>query len=167
MPEDAKWSMGWAKTILLNVNNFTLFEGLIPKFMSKIRALYLIVERLFKDMYKLDLSPEVKVHLTFHVSLLNPFKEHTLWPDRKQMIRQSPNLVGDHLEHEVRGYSQVQEALVTRIKKIPKEYFLKCRGYHKEETAWVATRDMMNAKQLVKHFEKIGARGFKKMKRRH
>ena len=44
MPEDANWSMRWAKTVLLNGKNFTLPEGLIPKFMSKIRASYLIVE---------------------------------------------------------------------------------------------------------------------------
>ena len=58
------WSMRWTKTVLLNVNNFSFHEGLNPKFMSKIRASYIIVERVFEDMYMLELSLEIKVHPT-------------------------------------------------------------------------------------------------------
>ena len=70
-----------------------LWEGLTPKFMSKIGAPFPIVEQVFKDIYKLELPPEIKVHLTFHVSLLKPFTEYTLWPDHKQVIRPPPDLV--------------------------------------------------------------------------
>ena len=80
MPEDAKWSRGWAKKMLLNVNNFTLVEGLTPKFMSKVRGSFSIVKWVFKDMYKMELLPKIKVYLTFHVSLLKPYKENILWP---------------------------------------------------------------------------------------
>ena len=69
--------------VLLNVNNFTLPEGLTPKFISKVGAMFPIVERVFKDMYRLELPPKIKVHLTFHVALLKPFKEDTLWVDCK------------------------------------------------------------------------------------
>ena len=75
--------------------------------MSKIGAPFPIVEQVFKDIYKLKLLPEIKVHPAFHVSLLKPFKEDTLWPDRKQVIRPPPDLVGGPLEHEVRGHPQV------------------------------------------------------------
>ena len=51
------------QTILLNVKNFTMPQHLIPKFMS-------IMEWMFKDVYKLKLPPKIKVHPTFHVSLL-------------------------------------------------------------------------------------------------
>ena len=88
---------------MLNVNNFTLPEVLTPKFMSKVGPTFPIVERVFKDMYKLELLPKIKVHLTFHVSLLKSFKEDTLWPNRKQVIRPPPDLVGGHLEYEVEG----------------------------------------------------------------
>ena len=64
--------------VLLNVKNFTLLEGLTPKFMSKFAGPFAIVERVFKDVYKLELPPEIKVHPTFHVSLLKPFKDDTL-----------------------------------------------------------------------------------------
>ena len=42
--------MRFAKMELLNVKNFTLPEVLTPKFMSKIRALFPIMEGMFKDM---------------------------------------------------------------------------------------------------------------------
>ena len=70
-----------------------LGEGLTPKFMSKIGAPFPIVEQVFKDIYKLELPPEIKVHPTFHVSFLKPFKDDTLWPDHKQVIRPPPDLV--------------------------------------------------------------------------
>jgi hypothetical protein len=80
-----------------------MLEGLTPKFMSKFAGPFLIVEREFKDVYKLELLPEIKLHMTFYVSLLKPFKEDTLWPNRKQVIMPPPDLVGDHLEYEVEG----------------------------------------------------------------
>ena len=63
--EDAKWSMRWAKKVLLSVNNFTLAKDITPKFMSKENGASVpIVDQVFKDMYKLELPPEIKVHPT-------------------------------------------------------------------------------------------------------
>ena len=106
--------------VLLNVKNFTLLEGLTPKFMSKFAGPFPIVERVFKDVYKLELPPEIKVHPTFHVSLLKPFKEDTLWPDCKQVIRPPLDLVGDHLEYEVEGILKCRNH-----KRKGKEYLVK------------------------------------------
>lgn len=39
-----------AKKMLLNVNNFTLPEGVIPKFMSKIDRPFIILEQMLKDI---------------------------------------------------------------------------------------------------------------------
>ena len=63
--KDAKWSMRWAKKVLLSVNNFTLAKDITPKFMSKENGASVpIVDQVFKDMYKLELPPEIKVHPT-------------------------------------------------------------------------------------------------------
>ena len=148
--------------VLLNVKNFTLPEGLTPKFMSKFAGPFAIVERVFKDVYKLELPPEIKVHPTFHVSLLKPFKEDTLWPDRKQVIRPPPDLVGDHLEYEVEGILKCRNH-----KRKGKEYLVKWRGYHEKEATWVAAKDMVHAKEIVERFEKTRARGSNKRKHRH
>lgn len=146
--------------VLLNVKNFTMPEGLTPKFMSKFAGPFPIVERVFKDVYKLELPPEIKVHPTFHVSLLKPFKEDTLWPDRKQVIRPPPELVGEHLEYEVEGILKSRN-----LKNKGKEYLVKWRGYHEKEATWVAAKDMVNAKEVVENFEKN--RGSNKKQRRH
>jgi hypothetical protein len=148
--------------VLLNVKNFTMPEGLTPKFMSKFAGLFPIVERVFKDVYKLELPPEIKVHPTFHVLLLKPFKEDTLWPNRKQVIRPPPDPVGDHLEYEVEGILKCRNHKQKR-----KEYLVKWRGFHEKEATWVAARDMVNAKEIVKRFEKTRARWSNKRKRRH
>ena len=85
---------GVSQKVLLDVKNFTLPKGLTPKFMSKFVGLFFIVERVFKDVYKFELSPEIKVHPTFHVSLLKSL-EDTSWPERKQVIQPPPDLVGE------------------------------------------------------------------------
>lgn len=54
--------------VVVECENFTMFEGPIPKFMSKFAGLFPIVEQMFKDVCKLKLSTEIKVHRTFHVS---------------------------------------------------------------------------------------------------
>jgi hypothetical protein len=85
--------------VLLNVKNFTMLECLTSNFMSKFAGPFPIVERVFKDVYGLELPFEIKVHPIFHVSLLKPFKEDTLWPNHKS----NHDLVGDHLEYKVEG----------------------------------------------------------------
>lgn len=79
----------------LNVKNFTLPDGLTPKFMAKYAGPFVIAKRLFEDVYKLDLPPETKIHPTFHVSLLKPYHEDKVRPERKQVLRPSPELVGE------------------------------------------------------------------------
>ena len=73
-------------------------------FISKFVISLSIEEWIMKDEHKLELLPKLKVHSLFHDSLLNPRgKEEALWPNHKYVIWPPPNLVGDHLEHEVLG----------------------------------------------------------------
>ena len=83
--------------------NFTMSKGLIPKFMSIFAGSFPIVERVFKDVYKLELLHEIKVYPTFYFSFFKPLKEDTLWPNYKQMIGPPPDLVQNHVEYEVEG----------------------------------------------------------------
>jgi hypothetical protein len=84
------------------MNNFFMPKGLTLTFMSKVKAPFLIVKPIFKDMYKLELLADIKVCLTFHVSSKNPFKIDTLWSDCKQVIGPPPDLIRGHSEYEVR-----------------------------------------------------------------
>src|ERR1700738_2710495 len=88
-----KFSSSVGQNLLLNVYKFILPEGLTLMFMSKHGALFSSVEQVFKDIYNLELQPEIKVHPTFYVSFLKPFKDDTLWPDHKHVIRPPPDLV--------------------------------------------------------------------------
>jgi hypothetical protein len=76
--------------MLLNVKTLTMPKGLIPKLMSKFTGPFLVVKCVFKDAYKSELPPKIKVHPTFHASLLKPFIEDTLWLDCKQVIWPPP-----------------------------------------------------------------------------
>ena len=136
---EAEYEVG--QKVLLNVNNFTLLEGLTPKFMFKFVAPYPIVKGVFKDVYMLELPPKIKVHPAFHVSLLKPFKEDTLWPDHKQVIRPPLDLEGGHLEYEVEGILKCKNP-----KQKGKEYLVKWRGYDEKEATWVVAKN-----QFYKH----------------
>ena len=134
--------------VWLNVKNFTLPDGLTPKFMAKYAGPFVIAKRLFEDVYKLDLPPEIKVHPTFHVSLLKPYHEDKVRPERKQVLRPPPELVGDHLEFEIEGILKCRNT-----KKKGKEYLVKWRGYHEKEATWVEAKYMANAKEMVERYE--------------
>jgi hypothetical protein len=94
------------------------------------------------------LPAEIKVHPTFHVSLLKPYHEDTLRPHRKQVLGPTPELVGDHLEYEVEGILKCRNT-----KKKDKEYLVKWQGYHEKEAIWVEAKHMINAKEVVDLYE--------------
>ena len=106
----------------MNVKNFTIPKGLTPKFMSKCVGSFPIMEYIFKDVYKLELLPKIKVHPTIHFSLLKPLKEDTLLLDHKQRIQPPFELVGDHLDFEAGIFKNKS------LKKKSKEYLFKWRG---------------------------------------
>ena len=85
----------------LNVKNFTLPQGLTPKFIAKFAGPFSVVKQVFDGAYKLALPPEIKVHPVFHVSLLKEYFEDSVRPEREQMLRSVPKLVGNREEYEV------------------------------------------------------------------
>ena len=72
--------------VWLNVKNFTLPQGLTPKFMAKFAGPFPVVKQVFDDAYKLALPPEIKVHPVFHVSLLKKYFEDSARPEREQVL---------------------------------------------------------------------------------
>ena len=87
--------------VWLNVKNFTLPQGLTPKFMAKFAGPFPVVKQVFDDAYKLALPPEIKVHPVFHVSLLKEYFEDSARPECEQVLRHVPKLVKNHEECEV------------------------------------------------------------------
>ena len=89
------------------------------------------------------------MHPTFHVSLLKPFHEDTQRPERKQVLRPQPELIGNHEEYEVEAILKSRNNT-----KKGKEYLVKWRGYHEKEATWVIQKDLENAQELVEKFER-------------
>ena len=87
--------------VWLNVKNFTLPQGLTPKFMAKFAGPFPVVKQVFDDAYKLALPPEIKVHPVFHISLLKEYFENSVRPKREQLLRPVSELVENHEEYKV------------------------------------------------------------------
>ena len=103
---------------------------------------------MFDDTYKLALLSEIKVHPVFHVSLLKEYFEDSVRPEREQVLRPVPELVGNHEEYEV-------ETILNKCKLRSQDtrYLVKWRGYHVNEATWVPSLDLGNAKKAVQDFE--------------
>jgi hypothetical protein len=56
----------------LNIKNFRLPEGLSHKFMGPYAGPFKVLEKKLSDTYKLELPKNLRVHPTFHESLLKP-----------------------------------------------------------------------------------------------
>ena len=132
----------------LNVKNFTVPQGLTPKFMAKFAGPFSVVKQVFDDAYKLALPPEIKVHLVFHVSLLKEYFEDSVRPECKQVLRPVLELVENHKEYEVETILNKR-----KLRSRDREYLVKWRGYHVKEAPWVQKSDLGNAKKAVQDFE--------------
>ena len=88
------------------------------------------------------------MHPMSHVSLLKEYFEDSVRPEREQVLRLVPELVGNHEEYEV-GTILNKRKLRSR----DTEYLVKWRGYHVKEATWVPNSDLENAKKAVQDFE--------------
>ncbi len=94
--------------------------------------------------YRLELPPSMKIHLIFHVSLLEAYKESTI-PRRIQ-----PSLpcieIDNHVEYEV------EKVLDSRRRRGKLEYFIHWHGYDINERTWEPMEILTNALQKVQEF---------------
>ncbi len=60
-----------------------------------------MLEKKLSDTYKLELSKNLRVHPTFHVSLLKPVARDASRPNREHNSRPPPDLVHNEPEFEV------------------------------------------------------------------
>ncbi len=79
--------------VWLNIKNFRLLECLSHKFLGSYAGPFKVLEKKFPDIYKLELSKNLKVHLVFHVSLLKPVAHDASRPNQEHNSRPPPDLV--------------------------------------------------------------------------
>jgi hypothetical protein len=84
----------------LNIKNFWLPKGLSHKFLGY-ACPFKVLEKKFLDTHKLKLSKTIKLHPTFHVSLLKPVSCDASRPNREHNSRPPPKLTHNEPEFEM------------------------------------------------------------------
>ncbi len=99
------------------------------------------------DTYKLELPENLRVHPTFHVSLLKLVTHGTSRPNQEHNSRPQLDLVHNEPEFKV---EVVLKSRQLRGRK--REYLVKWKGYHPIETSWVNEFDMEHAQEATEEF---------------
>jgi hypothetical protein len=132
----------------LNIKNFQLPEGLSHKFLGPYAGPFKVLEKKLFDTYKLELSKNLRVHPTFHVSLLKPVSRDALRPNREHNSRPPPDLVHNEPEFEVEAVLKLRQ-----LRGRKREYLVKWKGYHPIEASWVNESDMEHAQEAIEEFD--------------
>jgi len=89
-----------------------------------------VLEKKLSDTYKLELSENLKVHLTFHVSFLKPVARDASRPNPEQNSRPPPDLVDNEPKFEVEAVLKSKQ-----LRGRKQDYLVKWKGYHSIETS--------------------------------
>jgi len=111
-----------------------------------------VLEKKLSDTYKLELPENLRVHPTFHVSLLKSVARDASRPNRKHNSKPPPDLVHNEPEFEVEVVLKSRQLWGRK-----REYLVKWKG------SWVNESDMEYAQEAI---EKFHTRPAKKKRRR-
>jgi hypothetical protein len=153
--QEVKFQEG--EEVWLNIKNFRLPEGLSHKFLGAYAGPFKVLEKKLSNTYKLELLENLRVHLTFHVSLLKPVTRDASRPNREHNSRPPPDLVHNELEFEVEAMLKSRQ-----LRGQEREYLLKWKGYHPIKASWVNESDMEHVQETI---EEIHTRLAKKKRR--
>ncbi len=130
--------------VWLNIKNFRLPEGLSHKFLGPYAGPFKVLEKKLSDTYKLELSENLKVHPTFHVSFLKLVARDASRPNREHTSRPPSDLIRNEPEFEVEVVLKSRQ-LTGR----EREYLVMWKGYHAIEASWVNESDMEHAQDVA------------------
>jgi len=139
--------------VMLNAKNIKSKRPTM-KFTSRLYGTLKVLEKKGNRLFKLDIPARGKIHLVFHVSLLEPYKVSDR-PNREQPPREPEDVEGD-LEWEVERILNCEINTYTRkIRRVNNEfkelqYFLKSAGCSENENTWVPPEGLENAREQVK-----------------
>jgi hypothetical protein len=133
--------------VWLNIKNFRLSEGLSHKFLGPYAGPFKVLEKKLSNTYKLKLPENLRVHPTFHVSLLKLVSRDASRPNREQNSRPPLDLVHNEPEFEVEAMLKSRQ-----LRGREWEYLVKWKGYHAIEASWVNESDMEHAQEAIEEF---------------
>ena len=117
-----------------------------PKFAPKREGPFKIKKVLSTLSYQLELPKAWKIHPTFHISLLSPYKEtDTHGPN---YIRPPPELVNGKEEYKVERILKHQGH--------PKrhQYLIRWKGYGADEDSWIPEKDLGNSSEILSEYKR-------------
>nr|AAS66950.1 polyprotein [Melampsora lini] len=115
------------------------------KFSHRWLGPFMIIDRVSKNAYKLDLPKTMnRVHPVFHVNLLRKFESSKIQGQDKKAL--PPIIINEEEEFEV------NEVLDKRRKGKSIEYLINWKGYGPEYDTWEPESGLQNAREIVKEF---------------
>jgi hypothetical protein len=122
-------------------------EGLSHKFLGPYVSPFKVLEKKLSNIYKLELLENLRIHPTFHVSLLKLVSRDASRPDGEHNSKPPPDLVDNELEFEVEAVLKSRQ-----LRGREREYLVKWKGYHPIEASWVNEFDMEHAQKAIQKF---------------
>jgi len=131
----------------LNIKNFRLPKGLSHKFLGPYADPFKVLEKKLSDTYKLKLPKNLRVHPTFHVSLLKPVACNASRLNQEHNSRPPLDLVHNEPKFEVEAVFKSKQ-----LRGQEREYLVKWKGYHPIEASWVNESNMEHAQEAIEEF---------------
>ena len=104
-----------------------------------------ILAKIGTSAYKLEFPPDMKIHNTIHISLLEPYEDNK-FPSQKLLPPPPIEIAGEN-EYEL------EEIIDSRLHYNKLQYRAKWIGYSPEhDKVWYPAENFENAKDAVKHF---------------
>ena len=104
--------------------------------------------------FKVEISPQWKIHPIFHVSPLEPYRRSNR-PGREQPPREPGEIDGD-LESEVKRIfkSEIITYVRRRLRMQEIRYFVQWAGCSEDKNTWEPPESLENAQELVEAFHR-------------
>ena len=109
---------------------------------------YRIKKVVSKVAYQLELPPTLRIHPTFHVSLLRKYEDPESFPHRPKAPERPDAIVIDGQEE-----YEVESILDKRRHRRRIEYLVKWKGFPDYDATWEPLTNLANAKEKVSEFE--------------
>ena len=143
--------------VILNAKNIRTKRP-TKKLTPRLYGPFKVLEKQGNRAYTLDIPPYWKIHLVFHVSLLERYKVSDS-PNREQPPRDSEDVEGDmewEVEKIVKSEIITYTRKVRRVSKRFKElrYFVKWAGCSEDENTWEKLEGLENAREEVERFHR-------------
>src|SRR4051794_17636379 len=144
---DVQFDIG--NKVLLSTKNLKLTAlALSPscKFLPRFVRPFTVTSKISSVAYKLDLLAIMRIHPTFHISLLKPYTASNIFP---RPVPPPPDIINNTEEYEV-------ERIFAERKRYNRSKFLvKWKGYPDSDNTWEPIQILDNAREALEYFRTL------------